>query len=67
MIRKVVLEDEYFGEEMKGAVSKLLLSPSPSDPKTMVEIGLKGDSTVTLKYRELEEALQYLKGESVIR
>ena len=66
MLHKIILEDEYFEGDDKGPLSKLSLARNPSDP-SIVEIDLYGDSTVTLTYQELEDALKYLKGESVIR
>ena len=68
MIFKVILEDEYFTDDDSGSpIGKLLLSRSPTDRKRLVEIDITGDTSVTLPYKELEEALKYLKGESVIR
>lgn len=66
MLHKIILEDEYFGDDDKGPLPKLTLTRSPSDP-SMVEIDLTGDATVTLTYKELEEALAFLSGDSVIR
>ena len=66
MLHKIILEDEYFEGDDKGPLSKLSLARSPSD-QSMVEIDLTGDATVTLTYKELEEALAFLKGDSVIR
>ena len=66
MLYKIILEDEYFAGDEKGSLPKLSLARSPSDP-SMVEIDLTGDATVTLTYKELEEALAFLKGDNVIR
>ena len=62
MVKTLILVDESFKDDP----SRLLLSPSTEDPN-MVEIDLAGDTTVTLTYRGLEEALAFLKGKSVIR
>ena len=66
MLYKIILEDEYFAGDEKGSLPKLSLARSPSDP-SMVEIDLTGDGTVTLTYKELEDALAFLKGETVVQ
>ena len=62
MVKTLILLDESFKDDQ----SKLLLSRSAEDP-ILVEIDVDGDTTVSLTYKELQEALAFLKGDAVIR